>query len=67
MGRAGRLWQWEAPPYSVILPRREMDGRLHHPVFYEQLHRVIYVPFEGRVKGCNLKIEVSFLEPITSA
>ena len=38
-----------------------MDGRQGHKVFYEQLQRVIYVPFEGRVKGYNLKIEVSFL------
>ena len=37
-----------------------MDGRQGHKVFYEQLQRVIYVPSEGRVKGHNLKIEVSF-------
>lgn len=48
-------------PDSVMHPRREMDGRGGHKVFYEQLQRVIYVPFEGRVKGYNLKIEVSFL------
>lgn len=61
MGRVGLLLQLEASPDSVIHPRREMDGRLGHEVFYEQLQRVIYVPFEGRVKGYNLKIEVSFL------
>lgn len=52
---------WKPPPDSVIHPRREMDGRLHHEVFYEQLQHEIYVPFEGRVKGYDLKIEVSFL------
>lgn len=57
----GGYVQLEGPPDSVTHPRREMDGRLHREVFYEQLPRVIYVPFEGRVKGYNLKIEVSFL------
>lgn len=57
----GSCMQMEAPPDSVIHPRRGMDGRRHREVFYEQLQCVIYVPFEGRVKGCNLKIEVSFL------
>lgn len=52
---------WKPPPDSVIHPRREMDRRRHHEVFYEQLQRVIYVPFEGRVKAYDLKIEVSFL------
>ena len=61
MGRAGLLLPLETAPDGVIHPRREMDGRGGHKVFYEQLQRVIYVPFEGRVKGYNLKIEVSFL------
>lgn len=59
MGRAELLL--ETPPDSASHPRRAMDGRQGHKVFYEQLQRVIYVPFEGRVKGYNLKIEVSFL------
>lgn len=60
-GRGGCGWvPSEAPPDSVTHPGREMD-RLHREVFYEQLQRVIYVPFEGRVKGCNLKIEAGFL------
>lgn len=47
-----------SPPDSAIHPRREMDGRQRgHKVFYEQLQRVMYVPFEGTVKGSNLKIE----------
>lgn len=59
MGRAGLLL--ETSPDSAVHPRKEMDGRQGHKVFYEQLQRVIYVPSEGRVKGYNLKIEVSFL------
>lgn len=53
----------EAPPDSVTHPGGGggTDRRLHHGVFYEQLQCVIYVPFEGRVKGYNLKIEASFL------
>lgn len=38
-----------------------MDRRLHQEAFYGQLQRVIYVPFEGRVKGYHLKIEAGFL------
>lgn len=59
-GRGGRV-SLEAPPDGVTHASREMDRRLHHEVFYEQLQCVIYVPFEGRVKGYNLKIEASFL------
>ena len=58
MGRAGLLL--ETSPDSAGHPRKEMDGRQGHRVFYEQLQRVIYVPSEDRVKGHNLKIEVSF-------
>lgn len=52
---------WEAPPNSVIHPRRGMARRLHSKIFYEQLQCVIYVLFESRVKGDDLKIEVSSL------
>lgn len=38
MRRAGwRRSGWKPPPDSVIHPRREMDRRRHHEVFYEQL------------------------------
>lgn len=54
----GGYMQWEAPSWQCDSPP---EGRLHRQVFYEQLQRVIYVLFDGRGRGCNLKIEVSFL------
>lgn len=55
MGRLDSCWK--PLPDSASHPRRgNEDGRQGHKVFYEQLQRVIYVPFEGRVKGYNLKV-----------
>lgn len=59
MGLLSRLWRFTQVRLRVPVLLEAPDIPWYHEVFLSKVS-VIYVPFEDRVKGYDLKIEPSF-------